>query len=56
MQSKKYSGCRYADAGFTFAIKRQMRDIVSLFQSNNALVLSVDGKALALMLLQNKLH
>ena len=33
-----------------------MRDIVSLFQSNNALVLSVDGKALALMLLQNKLH
>ena len=47
---------RYAHADFTFAINRQMRDIVSLFESNNVFVLSVDGKALALILLQNKLH
>ena len=35
---------RYADADFTFAIKRQMRDIVSLFGSNNVFVLSVNDK------------
>ena len=36
---------RHADADFTFAIKRQMRDIVSLFGSDNIFVLSVDEKA-----------
>ena len=35
---------RHADADFTFSIKRQMRDIVSLFGSD-VFVLSVDGKA-----------
>ena len=35
---------RHADADFTFAIKRQMRDIVSLFESD-IFVLSVDEKA-----------
>ena len=36
---------RHADADFTFAIKRPMRDIVSLFGSDNVFVLSVDDKA-----------
>ena len=36
---------RHADADFTFAIKRQMRDIVSLSGSDNVFVLSVDNKA-----------
>ena len=36
---------RHADADFTFAIKRQMDDMVSLFGSDNVLVLSVDDKA-----------
>ena len=36
---------RHADADFTFAIKRLMRDIVSLFGSDNVFVLSVDDKA-----------
>ena len=36
---------RHADDDFTFAIKRQMRDIVSLFGSDNVFVLSVDDKA-----------
>ena len=35
---------RRADADFTFAIKKQMRDIVFLFGSD-VFVLSVDGKA-----------
>ena len=35
---------RHADADFTFAINRQMRDIVSLFGSDNVFVLSVDEK------------
>ena len=36
---------RHADADFMFSIKRQMRDIVSLFGSDNVFVLSVDDKA-----------
>ena len=36
---------RHADADFTFAIKRQIHDIVSLFGSDNVFVLSVDDKA-----------
>ena len=36
---------RHADTDFTFAIKRQMHDIVSLFGSDNVFVLSVDDKA-----------
>ena len=36
---------RLADADFTFAIKRQMRDIVSLLGSDNVFVLSQDDKA-----------
>ena len=36
---------RHADADFKFSIKRQMRDIVSLFGSDNVFVLSVDDKA-----------
>ena len=36
---------RYAEVNFTYAIKRQMRDIVFLSGSNNLFVLSVDNKA-----------
>ena len=36
---------RYAEVNFTYAIKRQMRDIVFLSGSNNIFVLSVDDKA-----------
>ena len=36
---------RHADADFTFAIKRQIHDIVYLFGSDNVFVLSVDDKA-----------
>ena len=36
---------RHADADYTFAIKRQMHNIVSLFGSDDVFVLSVDGKA-----------
>ena len=35
---------RHADADFTFAIERQMRDIVSLFGPDNVFVFSVDDK------------
>ena len=35
----------HADADFTFAIKRQMRNILSLFGSDNFSVLPVDDKA-----------
>ena len=35
----------HADADFTFAIKRKMRNILSLFGSDNVSVLSVDDKA-----------
>ena len=44
-QSKEYSVYnRHADADFTFAIERQMRDIVSLFGPDNVFVFSVDDK------------
>ena len=36
---------RHAEADFTFAVKRQMRDVESLFGSDNVFVLSVDDKA-----------
>ena len=36
---------RHADTDFTFAMKIQMRDIVSLCGSDNVLVLSVNDKA-----------
>ena len=36
---------RYAEVNFTYVMKRQMRDIVFLFGSNNLFVLSVDDKA-----------
>ena len=36
---------RYAEVNFTYAIKRQMRDIVFLSGSNHLFVLSVDDKA-----------
>ena len=36
---------RHADADFKFAIKMQMRDIVSLFGSSNVFVLPADDKA-----------
>ena len=38
---------RHADLDFTFAVKKQMHDIVSLFGSDNVFVLSVDGKVKA---------
>ena len=36
---------RHADADFTFTIKRQICDVVSLFASDNVFVLSVGDKA-----------
>ena len=38
-EAKNTLHIRHADSDFTFAIKRQMRDIVSLFGSDNAFVL-----------------
>ena len=35
---------RHADTDFTFTIKRQIRDMVSLFVSDNVFVLPVDDK------------
>ena len=59
MQSKNALHNKHTDANFTFAIKREMCDTVSLFVSDNVFVLLFDDKqmyVLTLLLLQNKLH
>ena len=47
MLSKKCSAYnRHTDTDFIFALKKQICDFISLFGSDNVVVLSVDGKAI----------
>ena len=43
-ESKNYPANKHAHADLTVAIKRQMRDIISLIGSDNVFVLSVDDR------------
>ena len=47
MLSKKCSAYnRHADTDFTFALKKEICDIISLFESDSVVALSVDDKAI----------